>query len=195
MVLFHESMVLKVAKLTIPLQCSFQCRIEFVKNYALVFGLPQPAALRGRANQAPTYLHADQNHKIVHQKYRQACSEKNEPYMQYRSFFDTWHHCVPHIRFMTPRTDVCKTCEDHRSAIQTAVTEDDKKRSLSDISLHLEEAQKERTAIEKSKLAVHPKRYTHITLDFAQQVFLPYHAHQVGPLYYGPHACSDLWYL
>ena len=66
---------------------------------------------------------------------------------------------------MTPRTDVCKTCEDHRSAIQTAVTEDDRKRSLSDFSLHLEEAQKERMAyldaIEKSTLAVHPKRYTH----------------------------------
>ncbi len=26
--------------------------------------------------------------------------------------------------------------------------------------------------------------FTHITFDFAQQVFLPYHARQVGPLYY-----------
>ena len=40
--------------------------ITFIKNYSTVFGLPQPAAPRGRANQAPTYLPAHQNHKIVH---------------------------------------------------------------------------------------------------------------------------------
>lgn len=45
--------------------------VTFIKNYASVFGLPQPAALCGRANQAPTYLPAHQNHKIIHQKYRE----------------------------------------------------------------------------------------------------------------------------
>ena len=36
--------------------------MEFVKNYACVFGLPQPVASRGRANQAPSYLPAHHNH-------------------------------------------------------------------------------------------------------------------------------------
>ena len=119
--------------------------VEFIKNYALVFGLPQPAASRGRA---PTYtIPADKNYTIVHQKYREACSENREKYMEYRSFLDTWHQCLPHIKFMTPRMDVCKVCEDHRSAIQEAVTEGEKKQKILDFSQHLEEAQNERRCL------------------------------------------------
>ena len=55
-------------------------------------------------------------------------------------------------------TDVCKVCEDHRSAIQEAVTEGEKKQKILDFSQHVEEAQKERDAyleaIEKSKVAM-----------------------------------------
>ena len=93
--------------------------IEFIKNYASVFGLPQPAAPRGRANQAPTYLPAHLNHKLVHKKYQEACQlQEGKPYMQYRSFIDAWHSCLPHIVFMTPRTDVCEMCENYRTNIQ-----------------------------------------------------------------------------
>jgi hypothetical protein len=169
--------------------------MEFVKNYGSVFGLPQPAAPRGRANQAPTYLPANQNHKIVHLKYQEACTEKGKPFMQYRSFIDAWHQCLPHIVFMTPRTDVCQTCENYRISIQRAMSEDEKKKLLSEFSTHLEVAQKERemylAAIKRSKEAAvsacennSVPTFTHITFDFAQQVFLPYHARQVGPLYY-----------
>ena len=169
--------------------------VTFIKNYACVFGLPQPAALRGRANQAPTYLPAHQNHKIVHQLYQEACREKGKRYMEYRSFIDTWHKCLPHIVFMTPRTDVCQKCENFRVAIKQAVSEDEKKQLLSDFSAHLEVAQKERdeylAAIKKSKEAASAASetnsipaFTHLTFDFAQQVFLPYHARQVGPIYY-----------
>ena len=171
-----------------------KCAIEFIKKYASVFGLPQPAAPRGRANQAPTYLPANQNHKIVHQKYQEACTKDNKPFIQYRSFIDTWHKCVPHIVFMTPRTDVCQYCENYRIAIQQAVTEDDKKKLLAEFSEHLEVAQKERdcylASIKNSKEACaaagegNIPSFTHLTFDFAQQVFLPYHARQVGPLYY-----------
>ena len=171
-----------------------KCAIEFIKNYASVFGLPQPAAPRGRANQAPTYLPANQNHKIVHRKYQEACTKDNKPFIQYRSFIDAWHKCVPHIVFMTPRTDVCQYCENYRIAIQQAVTEDDKKKLLAEFSEHLEVAQKERdcylASIKNSKEACaaagegNNASFTHLTFDFAQQVFLPYHARQVGPLYY-----------
>jgi len=71
--------------------------VAFIKNYASVFGLPRPAAPRGRANQAPTYLPAHQNYKLVHQKYQDACTKENKPFMHYRSFLDTWHQCVPQL--------------------------------------------------------------------------------------------------
>ena len=159
--------------------------VDFIRNYSNVFGLPQPAASRGRANQAPTY---HQNHKIVHIKYQNACRKDNKPYMQYRSFIDIWHQCIPHVVFKTPQCDVCKC---YRTDIHRAVTEDEKKALLTDFSQHLEDTQKERdaylAAIEKSKQeptsSPNPE-FTHLTFDFAQQVFLPYHARQVGPLFY-----------
>ena len=56
---------------------------------------------------------------------------------------------------------------------------------------HLDDPQKERdaylAAIEQSKHAnstSEQQDYVHYTFDFAQQVFLPYHSRQVGPLYY-----------
>ena len=116
--------------------------VEFVNNYSAIYGLPQPAALRGRANQAPTYLPAYQNNKIVHEKYKDVCEQEGRPFMQYRSFLGTWHQCLPHIVFMTPRTDVCHLCEEHRCTIQRAVTEHEKKKIMSEFKQHLEEAQK-----------------------------------------------------
>ena len=104
--------------------------VEFIKNYASVFGLPQPAAPRGRANQAPTYLPTSQNHKIVHGKYQEACLQEGQPFMQYRTFLNTWYQCLPHILFMTPRTDVCHYCEGYRIEIQHAVTESKKENLL-----------------------------------------------------------------
>ena len=71
--------------------------VEFIKNYSSMFGFPQPAAARGRANQAPTYLPTNQNHKIIHAKYRAAHLQEGKPFMHYRSFLDTWHQCIPHV--------------------------------------------------------------------------------------------------
>ena len=82
-------------------------------------------------------------------------------------------------------------CEDYRSSIQDAVTEDEKQQNLAEFSQHIDDAQKERAAylaaIDKAKLSSGPtgdKMSSHITFDFAQQLFLPYHACQVGPLFY-----------
>lgn len=36
--------------------------VDFIKNYGTIFGLPQPAALRGRAENAPIYLPASQGY-------------------------------------------------------------------------------------------------------------------------------------
>ena len=55
----------------------------FIKNYALVHGLPQPAAPGGRAKKAPSYLPTIENYKIVHAKYKQACETNHNPFMQY----------------------------------------------------------------------------------------------------------------
>ena len=90
---------------------------------------------------------------------------------------------------MTPRTDVCHYCENYRIAIQGAVTDSDKAILVAEFREHLE-AQKECHAylavIEKAKKAgtSQEPNFGHFTFDFAQQMFIPYHSHQMGALYY-----------
>ena len=57
---------------TIPFEAT-QLAVRFIHNSALVDGLPQPAAPRGRADTAPTYLPASENFRSVHAKYVEVC--------------------------------------------------------------------------------------------------------------------------
>ena len=168
--------------------------VDFIQNYAVVFGLPQPAAQSGRAKKAPIYLPASENYITVHNKYVESCILKDRPAAKYHSFRQIWLHCVPHIKFMTPRTDVCETCENFRVSISTAVLEDEKLSLSEQFQSHVNLAQKERQyyldssrkaeeSLQSCSPGGHPL-YCHYTFDFAQLLQIPYHARQVGPIYF-----------
>ena len=61
---------------------------HFIRNYAEVYGIPQPAARSGRANNPPIYLPAYLNYKIMHSKYVEACQSKapHTRFLAYKSF-------------------------------------------------------------------------------------------------------------
>ena len=118
--------------------------VDFVTNYARVFGLPQPAARRGRASTAPIYLPASEGYNTIHCKYVDACTESEKRAAKYHAFRQIWLQCIPHIQFMTPRTDVCHHCENYRVLISKAVCEDDKLRLAQEFKVHVDEAQNER---------------------------------------------------
>ena len=164
--------------------------VDFILNYARVFGLPQPAARRGRASAAPVYLSASEGYNTVHQKYVEACVASGKRAAKYHSFRSIWLQCVPHIRFMTPRTDVCHYCEDYRVLISKAVSEVDKIKLTQEFKAHVEVAQKERQhyldSMKKAEenICDGPPSYCHYTFDFAQMLQVPYHARQVGPLFF-----------
>ena len=77
-------------------------------------------------------------------KYVQVCAAVGKQAAKYHTFCAIWLLCVPHIKFMTPRTDVCHYCEDFRVEIVKAVTEADKTKLAQGFKEHVEEAQKER---------------------------------------------------
>ena len=94
---------------------------------------------------------------------------------------------------MTPRTDMCATCEGFRIRLKDATHEEEKVKLTADFTSHLEAAQEERnyyltsmqqatTALEENPSA--PPQYAHYTFNFAQCVHIPHHARQVGPLYF-----------
>ena len=72
---------------------------NFIRNYAEVYGIPQPAARSGRAKNPPIYLPASQNYMIVHSKYVEACQTKDPHarFMKYKSFVQVWKKCLPDI--------------------------------------------------------------------------------------------------
>ena len=98
--------------------------------------------------------------------------------MQYRSFVDVWHKCIPEIQFMTPRTDVCSICQGYRNKIKEAISEQDKLTLTSAFSDHLHQAQRERQYYldccrcdvlpTVSPGAAHTCMYAHYTFDFAE---------------------------
>lgn len=169
--------------------------VQFITNHAEVHGLPQPSAKRGRADTPPIYLPASQNFKIVHQCYVKASLERDPArrVMEYRSFVDVWHKCIPEVKFMTPRTDVCSKCEKFRQHIKDAISEEKKVSLTSAFSEHLDQAQAERQYYldcckrGASELIASPGEvpaFAHYTFDFAEQLHLPHHSRQEGPLYF-----------
>ena len=170
-----------------PFEVVLNC-VQFLRNYAQINGLPQPSARRGRADLPPIYLPASQNYKIVHGLYVKASMERDptQRVMQYRSFVDVWHKCIPEIQFMTPRTDVCSRCEKFRSNIKVATTEHEKVSVTTAFSEHLAQAQEERQFYldRCNASSMSTTTYAHYTFDFAEQLSLPHHSRQVGPMYF-----------
>ena len=166
----------------------------FIRNFAEVHGLPQPAARSGRAQNPPIFLPASQNYKIVHSKYVEACIAKSPQlrFLPYKSFLNMWRRCLPDIVFMTPRSDVCARCEQFRADVKAAFREEDKIKAMTDFKAHLDTAQEERnyylTSMKKAETSLANSEtdlfYCHYTFDFAEQIHLPHHARQVGPLYF-----------
>ena len=121
--------------------------VQFIRNYATVNGLPQPAAQRGRGETGPIYLSASEGYNIVHAKYLQSCLEADRVAVKYHSFCQIWLQCVPHIKFMKPRQDVCQKCDNFRILIMQSTTEADKLTYTQQFKEHVEEAQKEQHSL------------------------------------------------
>jgi len=92
---------------------------------------------------------------------------------------------VPHIKIATPRDDVCATCERLRKAVSDACEEEEKLSSAEALRQHILTAQKKRDAYNKCiKKAAGNDVYVHFTFDFSQNICLPHHARQMGPVYF-----------
>ena len=167
--------------------------VQFIDNYSQEFGIPQPAAPRGRDDTAPIFLTASTLKKDVHEKYVESCANSEPPsrHVKLTTFRHIWATCLPHIKIATPRDDVCATCEKLRKTIMDSVTEQEKLDSTNKLQEHILDAQKERDvyndcvkqAKETSENDIE-QRYIHYTFDFSQSVSIPHHSRQMGPLYF-----------
>ncbi|XP_070576723.1 uncharacterized protein [Ptychodera flava] len=180
--------------------------VQFLIRYADEKGLPMPAAPRGRDDHPPIYLPSCDTKAEVYDRYTESCQQSDPPRMAVgeTTFRNIWSSCVPHIKRMEPRTDVCPKCEAFRQSIQYATSESDKLTVTTEFSNHILSAQSERefcnelikmatAEYEPVKELIKPGHYNfccnnlskvHYTFDFAQSFLLPHQSRQVGPLYF-----------
>lgn len=168
---------------------------DYIQNHATIYGIPQPAASSGRGADAPIFLPAYQNYKVVHSAYFDAATESGITPLKYHAFRELWLCHFPSVKFMTPRQDVCYKCELLRESVRCAVGEEEKEQAVEEFMAHIKAAQTERDAyraaiqLAKDELVQFEVEnsvvnYIHLTFDFAQNLQLPYHHRQVGPIYF-----------
>ena len=108
----------------------------FISNYAEEYGIPQPAAPRGRDDTAPTVLHSSITKLHIHKLYRESCEEAAVRNAGKNTFLAIWKKCLPHVRNATPRDDVCHSCEKLRKRVMDSISEEEKLQSADALRDH-----------------------------------------------------------
>nr|CAG8608898.1 12038_t:CDS:2 [Entrophospora candida] len=60
------------------------------------------------------FFPADENHTTVFKYFIDAVEENSEICISNKTFQKIWHTYLPEIKFLTPRSDLCHTCKEHR---------------------------------------------------------------------------------
>ena len=104
---------------------------NFLLNYAEVHGLPSPVRNVNRVTQSIVFLPAEMSYKSVHRKFLAGLEEEsNLRALKYDAFRKLWHQLTPHIQIMSPRTDLCDTCQRLRNDLQFKVRKEGEARGL-----------------------------------------------------------------
>lgn len=109
--------------------------IDFIQNYAEEFGLPQPNVKN--QGHPHIFLPSSGNKSSLHSTYVTSCTEANKRHVGLTTFKLLWRDCCPHIKYKTPRSDICPKCENHRANISTAAGQQEKQEHLQTIKMTL----------------------------------------------------------
>ena len=92
---------------------------NFLENYAEIHGLPSPGRNVNRITQSLTLLPAETSYKSVYRDFIAGLeNDSTLKLLKYDAFRKLWHQLTPYIQFMSPRTDLCDTCQHFRNGLQ-----------------------------------------------------------------------------
>jgi hypothetical protein len=178
---------------------------EFLKNYSNIHGMPSPGRHCNENCTPVIFLPTSFSYASVYRDYVQAYKEKHgtETRVMGRTTFNNiWKALIPSLQFMSPKSDLCETCETMKMSIQYTTQHEKKLEVIENYSAHLNRAQKEReyyntnimNAVEDGKRnpnavesQVSFKTFegsAHIAYDWAQNVQIPYSPQQIGSLFF-----------
>jgi hypothetical protein len=129
---------------------------NFLVNYAEVHGLPSPVRNVNRVTQSIIFLPAEMSFTSVHRDFLAGLKEDRRLHdLKYDAFRKLWHQLTPYIQIMSPRTDLCDTCQHLRNDLQFKVRKEEEARDLlKKHKEHLAKAKLERNYYNKNtKLA------------------------------------------
>ena len=109
--------------------------VNFVRNYACVYGLPQPTTPRGIDNLPTVFLPVSNTKTDIYNEYVASCGSGRA--LRLTSFKYIYATCCPHIQIAKPREDVCISCERHGQAIMDAQDDEEKLETLEEIYLFI----------------------------------------------------------
>jgi len=102
---------------------------QFINSYAEVHGLPDPGRLKRDTREI--LLPASMNYTSIWDEYQSAIeslsndksSKKTVRIISYHTFCRLWKQMTPHIKFISPRTDLCDKCDELKNSIAYANTQ------------------------------------------------------------------------
>src|SRR5438270_11759017 len=178
---------------------------NFLLNYAEVHGLPSPVRNVNRVTLSIIFLPAEMSYRSVHRDFLAGLEDNNKLHnLKYDAFRKLWHQLTPYIQIMSPRTDLCDTCQHLRNDLQfKARKEEEAQDLLRKYKEHLAKAKLERNYYNKNtKLAEEQRKLikhsltnaktqycsidatAHYSYDWAQNVHVPHSDQQIGKVYY-----------
>jgi len=129
---------------------------NFLENYAEIHGLPSPGRNVNRITQSLTLLPAETSYKSVYRDFIAGLENDSAlKLLKYDAFRKLWHQLTPYIQIMSPRTDLCDTCQHFRNGLQYNTRKEEEARDLlKKFKEHLIKAKLERNYYNKNtKLA------------------------------------------
>ncbi|CAB5362839.1 unnamed protein product [Rhizophagus irregularis] len=101
---------------------------EFLTQYGTIHGLPSPMRHQNDSGNF-IYLPTNENYTLIYNKYKEHyCLEhsENENIISYSTFRRLWHELMPNLKFQSPASDLCETCEEFKAKMRTAKSDIDK---------------------------------------------------------------------
>lgn len=119
--------------------------VQFVGNYAVIHGLPDPGRLR--RNTREILLPRSDTYLSVWHTYREALQESlpRARVVGYDSFRTIWMQALSHIKFQGPRSDLCDRCDELKNSMQYATSQQELKTFMEEYDRHYSRAFSART--------------------------------------------------
>ncbi|KAF0545104.1 chaperonin: PROVISIONAL [Gigaspora margarita] len=93
----------------------------FLKNYLNIHGMPSPGRHFKELSMPIVFLPTSYNYASVYRDYVQASKDKygnDVRIITESTFTNVWKALLPSLQFMSPKLDLCETCEMMKMDIQ-----------------------------------------------------------------------------